>query len=558
MHQGFRRKLLWVIAGRVAAITGVFGTAILLQVRQPGTFPVNPFFFLIGLTYALSVLYVLTISAAERHGWLVDLQFAFDAFIISAVVHLTGGITSYFSSLYVLPVLAAGATQYIRGGVTVAVLSGLMFGGVVVSQYAGPFGLFVAYAGAAEVAPPPLNVALYTLGLNLFGFFAIAILGGLLAESARRADVRLKQASTRIADLEAFNAHVIDSLTSGLLTTDRDGRILSFNRAAEQITGLKAADCEGEDAGKILQLPPEWRLALRRGLPESRVLRDEYGFATADGRHMELGFSMAVLSTDRGPVGYLVTFQDVTEARKRDREARVQQRLAAVGEMAAGIAHEIRNPLASMAGSIQVLRDELPLSPEQEQLIDIVLRESERLNDTIRNFLAYARPQRSTMERIDLRRIVEETAVLLRNSAEHGERHHVELSLPPGEVPCFADEAQIRQILWNLATNGLRAMPKGGTLELSALLAPGPDDASHEPDAVIRVRDQGVGIAPQEVDRVFQPFRGAFARGSGLGLSIVHRIVSDYAGKIDVTSEPGRGTTVEVRLPGRAVTVGAA
>jgi two-component system, NtrC family, sensor histidine kinase PilS len=262
---------------------------------------------------------------------------------------------------------------------------------------------------------------------------------------------------------------------------------------------------------------------------------------------------MTVLATPGGPAGFLFTFQDVTEAKKREREARVQQRLAAIGEMAAGIAHEIRNPLASMAGSIQVLRDELPLSAEQEQLMSIVLRESERLNDTIKNFLAYARPQRNTLQRLDLRTIVEETAVLLRNSSECADRHRIDLRTPPDEVTFFGDEAQLRQIVWNLATNGLRAMPSGGALELAVAVEPGPDDASHEPAVVVRVRDHGVGIAAQEVERIFQPFRGDFTRGSGLGLSIVHRIVSDYAGRIDVTSAPGQGTTVEVRLPGRTV-----
>jgi two-component system sensor histidine kinase PilS (NtrC family) len=550
MAGALRRKLVWVIAGRVAAITGVLGSAILVQIRQPGMFPIDPFFFLIGLTYALSVLYMVTLPAAERYGWLVDLQFAFDAFIISALVHLTGGVTSYFSTLYVLPIIASGAIQYIRGGVTVSVLSGLMFGGMVVSQYAGPFGPFVGLGANPDAELPPLRVALFTLGLNLFGFFAIGILGGLLAENARRADARLKQASTRIADLEAFNAYVIDSLTSGLLTTDREGRILSFNRAAEDITGRSAMESLGEDACEVLQLPAEWRRALERGLPRGRGLRADYGYATAAGGHVELGLSIAVLSTPNGDVGHLFTFQDVTDARKREREARVQQRLAAVGEMAAGIAHEIRNPLASMAGSIQVLRDELPLSPEQEQLMDIVLRESERLNDTIGNFLAYARPQPHTLHRLDLRRVIEETAVLLRNSSEHREAHRVEVVAPTGEVACLADEAQIRQIVWNLATNGLRAMPDGGVLELSVAAVPVPDGAPHQSGAAIRVRDEGVGIPPEELDRVFQPFRGAFARGSGLGLSIVHRIVSDYAGQIDVSSTPGKGTLVEVRLPG--------
>jgi two-component system sensor histidine kinase PilS (NtrC family) len=237
----------------------------------------------------------------------------------------------------------------------------------------------------------------------------------------------------------------------------------------------------------------------------------------------------------------------VTESRKQDREARVQQRLAAVGEMAAGIAHEIRNPLASMSGSIQILRQELPLTTEQSQLMDIVLRESDRLNDTIRSFLAYARPQRLSTARMDVRQIATDTARLLQNNAELSETHRIEVDVPGDPVWYVADENQIRQVVWNLATNGVRAMPNGGTLRLSVV--------SHEADAAsggevaIRVDDHGVGIAAEDLDGIFQPFRGGFERGTGLGLSIVHRIVSDYGGEVKVTSERGKGTRVEVTLP---------
>jgi two-component system sensor histidine kinase PilS (NtrC family) len=215
--------------------------------------------------------------------------------------------------------------------------------------------------------------------------------------------------------------------------------------------------------------------------------------------------------------------------------------------MAAGIAHEIRNPLASMSGSLQILRQELPLSDEQSQLMDIVLRESDRLNETIRSFLAYARPQRNASTTIDVRQIVTDAATLLQNSPELLEGHAVRCDVPPEPVWCFADEAQIRQIVWNLATNGLRAMSDGGTLTLSARHAdPEPDS----PDMVIlSVSDEGIGIDADELDGILQPFHGGFARGTGLGLSIVHRIVSDYGGQLLMSSARGKGTTVTVRLP---------
>jgi signal transduction histidine kinase len=199
-----------------------------------------------------------------------------------------------------------------------------------------------------------------------------------------------------------------------------------------------------------------------------------------------------------------------------------------------------------MAGSIQILRQEVPLTPEQSQLMDIVVRESERLNETIRSFLAYARPQRQAMSRIDARRVVTETAALLENSPELSAAHRIAVDVPPTEVWLQADESQLRQIVWNLASNGLRAMPDGGTLTLG--VRPSPRTGSGG-EVVIEVSDQGTGIAPDQLDGIFQPFRAGFARGTGLGLSIVQRIVADYGGEIQVTSDRGAGTTVLVRMP---------
>jgi two-component system sensor histidine kinase PilS (NtrC family) len=361
----------------------------------------------------------------------------------------------------------------------------------------------------------------------------------------RATGARLVQASSQIADLQALNQHVIDSLPSGLATTDNSGRVVTFNRAAEFITGRPSASVIGRPIGEVLQLAPDTVGALTADLGGSRGRRME-GHYLRDGRHMEIGLSAANLEAPGGRRGYLFTFQDVTEFKKLERDARMQQRLAAVGEMAAGIAHEIRNPLASMSGSIQILRQELPLSSEQGQLMDIVLRESERLNTTITSFLAYARPQKFAIERFDVRRALNDAALLLRNSAELQEGHVIDVDVPDTELWYEADEGQIKQIVWNLASNGLRAMPAGGHLQLSGTRDRGPDGV------VITVRDEGVGIPSEELDALFQPFHGHFVKGSGLGLAIVHRIVTDYNGEIQVNSQPGRGTTVAVHLPARA------
>ena len=548
IESGLRRKVAWLIAIRAIISTILLGSAIVTQITAPGSFAVDPFFFLIGLTYALTITFALTVRYVDDYRWLVDVQLAGDAVIVSAFIYVTGGITSYFTSLYVLPIVAASTVQFRRGGMLVATLSTVLYVGLVVAQYLAASGLLNdPWPTRYALALPSPSVARYTVALNVFGFFAVAFLSGSLADSLKSAGARLQQASTQIADLQALNQHVIDSLPSGLATTDQSDRILTFNRAAQTITGVPFQSAVGRPIGEVMRVPAPVNDAIHHGLRQPGTRRHEFWFRSPDGRgDIEVGLSATHLETPGGRAGFLFTFQDVTSIKKLERDAAIQQRLAAVGEMAAGIAHEIRNPLASMSGSIQILRQELPLSAEQEQLMDIVLRESERLNTTIRSFLAYARPQRFQIQRFDVRRALNDTALLLRNSAELQDGHEIVLDVPPGELWYEADEGQIKQIIWNLATNGLRAMPDGGRLRLTGAIEPASEGVA------LTVEDEGIGMPAAELEGLFQPFNGRFAKGSGLGLAIVHRIVTDYHGEIRVNSQQGVGTSVSVRLPARA------
>ena len=223
---------MWLIGGRAAVVTLLLGSAILIQIQAPGSLPIDPFFFLIGLTYALTVVYVLLLRQAEQHRWIVDVQLAGDAVIVSALVYMTNGVSSYFTSLYALPIIAASTIQSQRSGMMVGVLE-------LADVRRARERAVLRHAGAAgrrrrRLSPPQERVALFIVGLNIFGFMAVAVLSGCLAERLRRTGAALEQAANQIADLQAFSEHVISSLTGGLATTDIDGRILSFNKAAER------------------------------------------------------------------------------------------------------------------------------------------------------------------------------------------------------------------------------------------------------------------------------------------------------------------------------------
>ena len=541
-----QRRLVVHIAVRLLVATVLLGAAVIVQLRTPGVLPINPFFSLVGLTFAVSLGFIGSLRFVDRMPWLTDVHFAIDSIIVTAAVFITGGVESLFPILYVLPIVAASVVQFRRGGLQIAGLSTILFFGVVVAQYLGANGYLTLPLHDRVLSElPAVNVAQYTVALNAIGFFGVALLSGSLAERARRGEAQLEQATEEIADLQAFNQYVLDNLLSGLATADADNRLLTFNRSAMMITGYAGALPIGEPAADILQLPPGFAASLSQDLARIRSKRMDYVFRQSSGAAIEVGLSVAALPLPDGSRGYLYTFQDVTDIRRFEQNARLQQRLAAVGEMAAGIAHEIRNPLASMSGSMQMLKQELPLSSDQAQLMDIVLKESERLNQTIKSFLAYARPQRLAVQALDLRQVVQDTVWLLRNRSEVSDDHGVDSRLDAAPVSVDADESQIRQIVWNLATNGLRAMPAGGALCVSAV---------NETEAgvlrrVLLVEDQGVGIPPEEIDSIFQPFRGSFGKGTGLGLAIVHRIVTDYGGLIDVRPRPGGGTVFRITFP---------
>jgi len=544
MQQTLRRRLAALIAIRLVVATVLLGSAVVVQLREPDASAIHPFFFLIGLTYVVSLGFIGSLRFVERFPWLTDVHFAIDAMLVSAVVLLTGGVQSFFTILYMLLIVAASAMQFRRGGLQIAGLSTILFVGVVMAQYLHAEGYLALPSYVIATGLPPVNVAQYSVALNAFGFFVVAVLSGSLAERARLGEQQLEEATEEIADLQAFNQYVLDNLVSGLTTADADNRIVTFNRSAMMITGRSGALPIGKPVVDVLQLPGTFAADMTRDLVRVRSMRIDYQYRRDDGRTIEVGLSAAALPLPDGSRGYVYTFQDVTDVKRFEQNARLQQRLAAVGEMAAGIAHEIRNPLASMSGSMQMLKQELPLSTDQAQLMDIVLKESERLNQTMKSFLAYARPQRLSLQQLDLRALAQETAMLLRNSTEVDDSHNIEVEPATQPVMIEADESQIRQIIWNLATNGLRAMPEGGMLRLSAV--------AEGSNATLCVEDEGVGIPPEEVEKIFQPFRGSFGKGTGLGLAIVHRIVTDYDGDIEVKPRSGGGTIFRVMFPAAA------
>jgi two-component system sensor histidine kinase PilS (NtrC family) len=534
--------LVWLMVLRVVVVTALLGSAVVAEVLARPREPGEPLYLLIALTYLLTLLYALAwpFTAAHRRE-LAYVQVLGDLLIVTGIVHSTGGIESNFSFLYLISIISASIILFRRGGLMAATVASVLYGALVQALYLGAIRPYPSTAQPGVILPA--QVVAYTIFLNVFAFYTVAFLTSYLSESLRLTGRKLEEASDSLADLEVFNQTIIDSITSGLMTTDVEGRINFFNEAASSILMVASERAIGEDVRTLLGEKDDFLDRLRDKLAGKRFLRMEGAYLSRRGQEIYLGMSVSHLLFDgEKKSGFLFIFQDLTEIKRLEREVRLKENLATMGEMAAGMAHEIRNPLASISGSVQVLAEADELTEEQKRLMDIIVRESERLSGTLTEFLAYARPPRFEPDQIDLRKVLEETATLLGHSSEVLPEHEIALELPQTPVMLFADPNQMKQITWNLARNALQAMPDGGRL-LMGLARNGGGGV------VMTFRDQGIGISGGEVHKVFEPFSGSFKRGSGLGLAIVYRIVKDYNGTIQVDSVASKGTVISVHFP---------
>lgn len=530
------RKLKNLMLYRVVMGTTLLLVAVAVETVSETLPRINPLYYLIVATYAVTLGYVGLLRSWRALAPQVWLQALGDLALVTGLVYVTGGATgrASFMLLYPLSVLSGAVLLGRRTGLTLAGLAALMHGGMLLAVRNG----VVAPQGLAEVLDLPARQLIYSIFVTAVACAGVATVGGYMAESLRTAGRQLADAAGQMADLRALHSRIVDSINSGLATTDEQGRILSVNAVGGAILGRDPASLRGATLRSVfgsLLLEPA---ALAARAADRRLARLELPYG---GDQRELGLAVSRLSGHEGaPRGFLLVFQDLTDVKRLEREVRAKEKLAAVGEMAAHLAHEIRNPLGAISGSAQVLMAESGLSEEQARLLSIITRESHRLSGVLNQFLVRARPGAEPRGPVDLKPVLEEAVTLLRNATDLRPGHRVEFAADAGPHVCLAHPGQISQVFWNLARNALEAMPEGGLL--SVALERAGDELR------LRLSDQGRGLAAEE-GRAWQAYASGTPMGSGLGLAIVYNIVREHGGDISLRSRPGHGTDVEVRLP---------
>ena len=529
-----------LIAVRVVVVTTLLLGALIIQYTVRELLPINYVYLTAGITYILTLLYIGVAQFVRSRGINLAIQIAGDLVIETFLVYFTGGLDSPFSFLYLVSIITAAMLLYRRGGLLAASGAVILYGALGDLMY---YGLLRQPAQSWFVPTPWTSSRLYlNMATNFAGFYATALLTSYLSEKLARTSEELDANRLNLAELRALNQNVVESIPSGLITLSPSGLVTFANPASEQILMRKAEElvgCHISELGFFSE--EEWR-AVDETMGIAPVMRMERDDFLVDGNFHTLGWAVTPLNTLEGVAsGYTLIFQDLTDMKKMEAELRLKDRMAAVGELSAGIAHEIRNPLAAIAGSVQVLKKSEALSPQEQRLMSIVLRESERLNKSIADFLRFVKPQEKRSAEFDIAASLSETLDLLANSPELSAEHRIERQIAPPSYTIVGDGDQIRQVFWNIARNAVQAMPRGGRLRVATEVG----DGSYN----IVFADSGRGMSDSDQRRLFQPFRTNFPTGTGLGMAISYRIVQEHGGRIDVRSREGSGTMITVSLP---------
>src|SRR5436190_1317126 len=507
-----------LIAVRVVIITTLLLAALIIQYTVRELLPINYLYSTAGVTYGLTLFYIGVSRWVSSRKINLAIQTAGDLIVETLLVYFTGGLDSPFSFLYLVSIITAAMLLYRRGGLLAASGAVMLYGALGDLMF---YGVLQPPEQSWFVATPWSSSRLYlNMATNFAGFYATALLTSYLSE-------KLQRTAQNLAVLRALNENVVESIPSGLITLSPAGVATFINPAGRAIL---------ESDAPSLFTDEEWH-QVREELSTGSVVRNE---TEVNGR--SIGYAVTPLKTIEGAAaGYTVIFQDLTEMKKLESELRLKDRMAAVSELSAGIAHEIRNPLAAIAGSAQVLKKSDALSPQEQRLMSIILKESERLNKSIADFLRFVKPQEKRPAEFDIAASLAETLDLLRNSPELGAAHTIEDDIAPPSYTIVGDADQIRQVFWNIARNAVQAMPNGGTLRVTTFVLA---DRYN-----IVFSDNGQGMTDADQRRLFQPFRTNFPSGTGLGMAISYRIVQEHGGTIDVASRAGLGTVITVTLP---------
>jgi len=532
------------MVSRIAMASFILGIALFFEVKGTTLSPdvhLPHLYIVIGAAYLLSLAFHFLQNFYKSVSLNIYVQAVCDMALVAGLVYATGGIRSIYAVFYALVIIYSVLFLGRRGGLLIASGSSIVLGLLFNMEY---YGVIRPMYGVEFLDYPFTSGYVFTrLCIYILLFYMIALVASFVVEREKAARTLLAEKETAFDQLDQLHRSIIESVDTGIMTLNMRGRIKSFNAAATKITGFQANEVENRHISEIF---PEYPEKMQRWLDEGSRRRGFEMTIPAEAQMKKiLGCSVSpLLDARQQRMGDIVIFQDVTAIKDMEEAVERSRRMAFIGEMAAGLAHEMRNPLASISGSIQLLRKGLPLNDTDRRLMDIIIRGKDQLDNFMRDFLVLAKPVAGPRERFDVREVFDEVVESLRMTPDWHPRIDVRTRYAADNA-VFVNRKEMRQIVWNLLMNAVQAMPEGGTLEIETK----PARMGRDDYLLVRIVDTGCGIGQNELEKIFEPFYTNKDKGTGLGLAVVSRIVERYRGRIDVDSISGRGSTFTLWLP---------
>ncbi len=516
-----KKKLQALIVIRVIFVTLLLGSSFLFQ--QKSITYIHALSYLIIALYIITIVYALLLVRIRNLVAFAYTQLLLDVVFATVLIYITGGIESLFSFTLLLTVISSSIVLNKKAGYITATLSSILYGLLLNFQFYG----FIPLT-SGEIAEG--KSYFYNIFVHILSLYLTAYLSGYLSSRLEKTEQILEEKDIDLRDLEFFNQAVVEGLPSGLFTTDTAGKVLIFNRTAENIINVQKNSIIGKKIDSVL---PYFTFPFLEGRREKII--------TVNGIQKIIGIGITTLKgIDEQPKGFIGIFQDLTQLKRLEAEMKRREKMATIGELSSNIAHEIRNPLASLKSSVEMLKEDSVPKNYKMKLMDIALNEMERLDRIIKDFLTYSRPTQPEFKRFDIHGLLDDIIELLINIEQNKGRVHIKKNYN-GIIEVSADPQKMRQVFWNLGLNAVESMPEGGNLII----------ATKDMDEHIGItfKDFGLGIQEEDIDKIFFPFFTTKEHGTGLGLAIAYRIIEEHNGKIQVESSPGGGTTVDILLP---------
>ena len=547
-EEGIDSRLRWLMLSRVAIVTFLLMVTTFIKFQKTEIFPekaLTSLYALCAITYFLSLAYLLLLKLVKKNRLSIYIQALTDVVLITFLVYITGGISSIYSVFYPLVIIYAVLFLERRGGLIIASASGILYGLLLDLEYYGI--IHPINAMAVHDYDMGAGYVFSRIFIHLLSFYIIGLLASFVVEQERRVRTLLAEKETAFDQLDLLHRSIIESVETGIMTINRQGRIKSFNKAAEEISGFTFADVENRNIVEVFPGFAEVQEKIKED-DDKRSSKSRYNIEFTRDKNNKLILSCLVstLKDSTGKrIGDIVIFQDITSLIEMEEALEKSKRLAIIGEMAAGLAHEMRNPLASLSGSIQILKRDLQLTEVDEKLMQIILRGKDQLDRVIKDFLLLARPAPGERETVFIKEIIEGVIESIQYLPDWNDGIRVCLELSDN-LSVYANRTEIREVIWNLVINAVQSMPEGGELSVETKKI---YDGARGESLEIRVSDTGYGIDDKYLGRIFEPFFTTKERGTGLGLAIVNRIIEGYTGRILIRRGIEKGTCCMVSLP---------